>query len=203
MASRKRNHVRIIGGRWKNTRISLAGNSPVRPTPVRARQVLFNWLNFDIAGMKALDLFAGSGVLGFEALSRGAANVVFIDNNQAVCSRLRANCHELSLAASQASVIHTDALKWLQQHEQGDWDLVFLDPPFDRLDWYPRCLQLLKPRISSESLVYIENSRRHPPQLTGYDVWKSKQIGEVQMALLYPAKESHDLCSDSGETSAS
>lgn len=185
MSSRWPNNVRIIGGTWKNKRITVARGSSTRPTPVRARQVLFSWLQFEIHNMRVLDLFAGSGILGFEALSRGALIAHFVDNNHRVCSLLRQNCSELGLQSDHATVIKADALKWLAKQE-AHWDLVFLDPPFQRLDWYIECLHTLKSRLASSGLVYVESSKRLQIDTSGYESVKFKEVGEVRIELLRP-----------------
>lgn len=185
MSSRWPNNVRIIGGTWKNKRITVARGSSTRPTPVRARQVLFSWLQFDIHDIRVLDLFAGSGILGLEALSRGAQKVHFVDNSHRVCSLLRNNCMELDLLSDCATVVKADALKWLVKQEDY-WDLVFLDPPFQRLDWYAECLAALKSRLTSSGQVYVESSKRLQIDRTGYELAKFKEIGEVRIELLRP-----------------
>ena len=177
------NKIHIIGGKWKNKRISLPRNTNIRPTPVRARQVLFNWVNFDIHGMMVLDIFAGSGVLGLEALSRGAASTIFIDQDHQVCSRLRHLCSELQLDADHATIVKADAPRWLQR-QQKQWDLVFLDPPFHRSALYSKCLITLRSQLSSNGLIYVESSKRESVDFLDYQVFKSKVIGEVRMDLL-------------------
>lgn len=183
MSSRWPNNVRIIGGTWKNKRIPVAHGSTARPTPVRARQVLFNWLHFDIFNMRVLDLFAGSGVLGLEALSRGAASVHFVDNSHRVCSTIRNNCAELELPHDRATVVKADALKWLTKQDDH-WDLVFLDPPFERVDWYAECLLALRSRITHSGWIYVESSKRIQIDKFGYEADKYKEIGEVRIELL-------------------
>ena len=185
MASTKSHNVRILGGSWKHKRIRFSKSTSIRPTPVRARQVLFSWLQFDLIGQRVLDLFAGSGILGFEALSRGAQSVTFVDNSHAVCSLLKDNCKALSLSSTQATVVRSDAKNWLtRQHAQ--WDLVFLDPPFKNIEWYTDCLQSLQLVLPNSAFIYVESSKRVSINSTGFQVRKSKTIGEVHMELLSP-----------------
>ncbi|MCY4656319.1 MAG: 16S rRNA (guanine(966)-N(2))-methyltransferase RsmD [Gammaproteobacteria bacterium] len=185
MSTKGRNHVRIIGGKWKNTRINLSGSGLVRPTPVRAREVLFNWLNFRIASWRVLDVFAGSGCLSFEALSRGAKTATLLDNNHSVCTKLRRSCSDLQLSSDQATVIKTDAYRWLE-NQDSSWDLIFLDPPFRQVDWYPKYLRVLKDRVSNEGFIYVESSKREEINLDGFRVFRMKDVGEVRIALVTP-----------------
>lgn len=185
MSSRWPNHIRIIGGTWKNKRINLSSNSLVRPTPIRARQVLFNWLNFEMPGKHVLDLFAGSGVLGLEALSRGAASVVFVEKDRLAYSRLKENCFQLNLESDQARVVRANALNWLPRQE-SPWDLVFLDPPFERLHWYSKCLTELLTRMNTNGLIYVERNKRAKIDTSAYQTLKSRDIGEVRIELLTP-----------------
>lgn len=124
--------VRIIGGRWRSRRLRFPAVDGLRPTGDRLRETLFNWLQPHLPGGHCLDLFAGSGALGFEAASRGAAAVVLVDAEPRVVQALRANC--ALLAAAAVTVVHGDALEWLARGPSAatptPFDLVFLDPPF-------------------------------------------------------------------------
>jgi 16S rRNA (guanine966-N2)-methyltransferase len=123
-----RNTLRIIGGEWRGRRIRFPGLPGLRPTPDRVRETLFNWLAADIRGSRCLDLFAGSGALGLEALSRGAAHVTFVEREREAAGRLRETV--AALAPGRATVVHGDAPAWLGGPLQR-FDVVFLDPPFD------------------------------------------------------------------------
>ena len=132
-----RNEVRIIGGKWKGRKLSFPDSKTLRPTLGRVRETLFNWLRADVADARCLDLFAGSGALGFEALSRGASEVTFVDNDQSAAKALRNNATRL--LGNEGDCIHAkihqlSAWRFLDRCESGvepRWDLIFLDPPFD------------------------------------------------------------------------
>jgi 16S rRNA (guanine(966)-N(2))-methyltransferase RsmD len=121
--------VRIIGGQWKRTKLAVLDRPGLRPTPDRVRETLFNWLGQDLAGWRCLDAFAGSGALGFEAASRGAAEVVLLERDAAALRQLRAASERLK--ATQLRIEGADALAWMKRCEAGRFELVFLDPPFD------------------------------------------------------------------------
>ena len=123
-----RNQFRIIGGQWRRRRLKFPELPGIRPSPDRVRETLFNWLMHEIPGKRCLDMFAGSGALGLEALSRGAASVVFVDRERRVIEALRA--HLVALGALHAETVQADALDFLRGPAQA-FDLVFLDPPFD------------------------------------------------------------------------
>lgn len=127
MHCKKPNELRIIGGEWRGRRIRFARQPGIRPTPDRVRETLFNWLAPVIQGSRCLDLFAGSGALGLEALSRGAASATFVDCDRATAERLRESI--ATLATDRAVVLQADALGWLDGPVQC-FDLAFLDPPF-------------------------------------------------------------------------
>ena len=124
-----RGEVRIIGGQWRGRRLRFSAAEGLRPTLDRFRETLFNWLMFDIEGARCLDLFAGSGALGLEALSRGAREVDFVDASAQVCKDIRQ--HLQTLESDRGRVWHSQAEAWLKAHaSQGPYDLIFLDPPF-------------------------------------------------------------------------
>ena len=121
--------IRIIGGRWRGRKIRVAGAGDLRPTPERVRETVFNWLAPRIEGAACLDLYAGSGALGFEALSRGAAGVALVEADRGAAAALRRN--RALLRAEAAEIIEADALRWLRRrHNPAGYDIVFLDPPF-------------------------------------------------------------------------
>jgi 16S rRNA (guanine966-N2)-methyltransferase len=123
-----RNVLRVIGGKWRGRRIRFPGRPGIRPTPDRVRETLFNWLAPVVADSRCLDLFAGSGALGLEALSRGAADVAFVESDRVTADALRETVK--ALAPGRGLVILGDALRWLEGPPQA-FDIVFLDPPFD------------------------------------------------------------------------
>jgi len=125
--ARGRNEVRIIGGAWRGRKVRFPPVPGLRPSPDRVRETLFNWLAPVIRGVRCLDLFAGSGVLGFEALSRGAAAAVLVDRDRALADHLRATAAQLG--AEGATVVQAEAERWLAV-PAGPFGVVFLDPPF-------------------------------------------------------------------------
>ena len=125
---RASHEIRIIGGQWKRTKLQVADQATLRPTPDRVRETLFNWLGQDLSGWRCVDAFAGTGVLGFEAASRGALDVLLVEQDGALASQLKAT--QLRLQASAARVVRGDGVSALRQLSVGSVDLVFLDPPF-------------------------------------------------------------------------
>ena len=174
-----RNQVRIIGGSWRSRLISFPPRIDLRPTPDRTRETLFNWLGQDLSGKTCLDLFAGSGALGFEAASRGAKRVVMVEHDSAAFRALRANAAALDAGAVELK--RADALEFLRA-DDGLYDVVFLDPPF-RADYLTRVLPALIARLAGGAMVHVEAPRALalPPQWT---VWRSGRAGAVTFQLL-------------------
>jgi 16S rRNA (guanine966-N2)-methyltransferase len=154
--------IRITGGEWRSRLIQVADAPGLRPTPDRVRETLFNWLGQDLSGLSCLDLFAGSGILGFEAASRGAAAVTMVERDQRAFLRLRQNAE--SLGAGRLRLLRTDALEFapLAAREGLRFDIVFLDPPY-RQGWLDRVWPLLPPIVGLGSLVYVEAEMRLAP----------------------------------------
>ena len=179
-ASGGRNSVRIIGGGWRGRRVSFPDIPGLRPTPDRVRETLFNWLQERIAGARCLDLFAGSGALGLEALSRGAKELVFVEQAVAAARALQEQLIRFG-GQARAQVVQMGAARYLRSVPQA-FDIVFLDPPFgrDALAEYVPMLdegQWLKPG----ALVYLENEKKAgaPPLPAHWQLLKSKSAGEV------------------------
>ena len=146
--------LRIIGGDWRSRRIHFADAPGLRPTMDKVRETVFNWLQWDIEGQLVLDCFAGSGALGYEALSRGAKEVTFIELNKNAASCIRQSL--ASLEASNAQVFQADALAWLGQQESLEqFDVIFLDPPFAKELLAP-AVELIAPKVKTGCLVYVE-----------------------------------------------
>lgn len=153
--------VRIIGGTWRGRKLSFPETEGLRPTPDRVRETLFNWLQGYLPGARCLDLFSGSGALGLEALSRGAASVTFVDQATEVVNHLRSNIHQLK--AQNAEVVAASAVNWLdsrQPDEEIRYDLVFMDPPFHKGLVEPVCEMLERRNLLREdAMIYIETER--------------------------------------------
>jgi len=124
------NRVRIIGGAWRSRVLRFPAVTDIRPTPDRVRETLFNWLGQDLTGRRCLDLFAGSGALGFEALSRGAAEVVMVERSRTVLGALRENGARLGAGAPRLRFVLGDALHFLDSPGEASFDVVFVDPPY-------------------------------------------------------------------------
>ncbi len=178
------NTLRIIGGEWGGRKLRFADGEGLRPTTDRVRETLFNWLAPLIHGARCLDLFAGSGALGLEALSRGAGEVVFVDTNPAAIAALKENL--ALLKAENGEVKRGDALSYLRG-ESRKFDVVFLDPPFRR-DLLQPALQLLAENnwLATGARLYLELESEQPlPELPqGWEVLRSKQAGQVAYHLV-------------------
>lgn len=171
--------LRIIAGQWRGRKIHFPTVAQLRPTPDRVRETLFNWLMPVITGARCLDLFAGSGALGLEALSRGASEVVFCDSNRKVTAYLN---ETLSLlGADNASVYTMDAIQYLKQSKRP-FDVVFLDPPYDS-NVLPDCCRLLEQQhwLKDDALIYLEHRGNVSPASLpdNWEITREKQAGQV------------------------
>lgn len=152
--------LRIIAGHWRSRVISFPDAPGLRPTPGRVRETLFNWLRYDVPGRRCLDLFAGSGALGFEAASRGAASVVMIENNARVYQALCDNSRQLK--ADTIEVIQSTAQRFLSSTSEA-FDLVFMDPPFSQNQLSQSCQQLEAAAcLKADAKIYIETAANEP-----------------------------------------
>jgi len=174
-----RNRVRIIGGAWRSRLVNFPPRPDLRPTPDRVRETLFNWLGQDLTGKSCLDLFAGSGALGFEAASRGARRVVMVERDPVVYRALVAS--RAALDAAVVELQRADALEFLRA-DDAVYDVVFIDPPY-RSDLWPRVAPLLPRHLATDALVYVERATRAKP-LPGWAVWKQGRAGQVAYQLL-------------------
>ena len=160
-------NVRIIGGRWRGTRLQVPQKPGLRPTSDRVRETLFNWLMPVLPGARVLDLFAGSGALGLEAVSRGAASVRLVEADPQLAQALESVAARLD-AASQVRVHRGDALAWLRGGDgpatEPGFDIAFVDPPFDAQLW-PAVLELLPARLATDAWLYVESPAGHAPVL--------------------------------------
>lgn len=178
------NKVRIIGGEWRSRVLSFPDAEGLRPTSDRVRETVFNWLGQTLEGKSCLDLFAGSGALGFEALSRYAKHVTLVEKNPRVHAALKENAARLG--AQEFEPVCADGLQWLKQDGRV-YDVIFLDPPF-AADLLPRLWPLLPQRLGPDGAVYIESGA----PLTvpaGWTLWRHGRTGVVYYGLA--KKESH------------
>jgi 16S rRNA (guanine966-N2)-methyltransferase len=176
--------LRIIGGQWRSRVLPVIDQPGLRPTPDRVRETLFNWLQGDIAGARCLDLFAGSGALGFEAASRGAAQVVLVENQPAACQLLQDNIS--TLGAGQIQLVRQEALRWLAQCRQA-FDVVFLDPPYGSGLLGETCALLERQHcLAAEALIYLElASEQGLPELpANWQIIRGKKAGQVGYHLI-------------------
>jgi 16S rRNA (guanine966-N2)-methyltransferase len=176
----KRNAVRIIGGGWRGRRVHFPDSPGLRPTPDRVRETLFNWLQQSIAQTRCLDLFAGSGALGLEALSRGAREVVFVEHAAVAAASLRGELAKLG-GGARAQVVQTAAARFLSAPGEP-FDVVFLDPPYGQ-GTLAEYVTLLDERgwVKGGGYVYLESERAAgvPAVPSGWELIKSKSAGEV------------------------
>jgi len=176
--------VRVIGGAWKRSKLPVADRAGLRPTPDRVRETLFNWLGQTLDGWRCVDAFAGSGALGFEAASRGAAEVVLLERDPALVASLQSTRQRLQ--AERVRVERADALQWLARAAPASVDLVFLDPPFESALLAP-ALAAAARVVREEGLVYAEG-----PAPVGADAatplglaeWRAGRAGAVHFQLL-------------------
>jgi 16S rRNA (guanine966-N2)-methyltransferase len=155
MAARKANTVRIVAGTWRSRQVTFPAEAGLRPTPDRVRETLFNWLGQDLTGKRCLDLFAGSGALGFEALSRGAREVVFVERSAPIRRAIAANADRL--AAERFRLVAGDALEFVANTPER-FDVVFVDPPYGS-GLVEAALPLLPRLLAADALVYVESDR--------------------------------------------
>jgi 16S rRNA (guanine966-N2)-methyltransferase len=179
-----KNELRIIGGDWRSRKVQFPDAPGLRPTPGRVRETLFNWLGQDLSGLSCLDLFAGSGALGFEAASRGARRVVMVEQAPVVCSALQRSITALQ-AGERVRVMQQPVLAYLETASEV-FDIVFMDPPFRQALPVPVCLVLeARGRLAASARIYIEMERE--AKLTDFpenwEVLRHKQAGDVAYAL--------------------
>jgi len=171
--------VRIIAGRYGGRRIAFASRAELRPTPDRVRETLFNWLGQWLDGQSCLDLFAGSGALGFEAASRGARRVVMVENDRDSLAHLEAA--RRMLGAEEVEIVAADAREFLARGGEA-FDVVFLDPPF-RQNAVPELLAALPPRLMGGARVYAESAVPVAPPVS-WQMLRSDRAGQVHFQLL-------------------
>ena len=179
------NQLRIIGGSHRRRNISFPTSDGLRPTGDRIRETLFNWLEPEIAGTNCLDLFAGSGALGFESLSRGARTATLLETNRSVVMNLRDNTTKLGF--TNVRVIQAEARQWLNSEAASDpFDVVFVDPPFADHLLYDCCACLSESRLlAEEAKVYLEHHQTidNTKLPSGWSQLKAKTAGRVYFGL--------------------
>jgi 16S rRNA (guanine966-N2)-methyltransferase len=176
--------VRIVGGEWRSRLLSVPDATGLRPTPDRVRETLFNWLGQDLHGLRCLDLFAGTGILGFEAASRGAAEVVLVERDPLALDALHKAAK--TLQAAQVEIVRGDAVRFLQSTPRK-FDVVFLDPPY-RQGWIERVEPLLERVLQPEGWLYVE-SEATVTRLGGWQSVKQGRAGQVHFHLLQGRQE--------------
>ena len=178
--------VRIIGGQWKRTRLDVPDRPGLRPTPDRVRETLFNWLGQDLTGWRCVDAFAGTGALGLEAASRGAADVLLLEADAALVDALRAVVKRLD--ATNVRVQWGNALTALAALAPASIDLVFLDPPFDA-DLFDKALAAARPALADSGFLYLEAPRAFDAQALAphrLELVRHLKAGAVHGHLLRP-----------------
>jgi 16S rRNA (guanine966-N2)-methyltransferase len=177
--------LRIVAGKWRSRLLPIADQKSLRPTASRVRETLFNWLSEDIRGSHCLDLFAGTGALAFEALSRGAASATMIESSPKIAELLRSSADLLD--AADARIDCASAMSFLSHTANKRYDIVFLDPPFSD-DLVEECCQLLHSNgwLADRAAVYIEQDKSRPlPSLpTGWTITKDEIAGHVRFVLV-------------------
>ena len=180
----KLGEVRIIGGDWRGRKLPVLNAEGLRPTSDRVRETLFNWLQFEIPGAKCLDVFAGSGALSFEALSRGAKQATLLELGSANATQLKQNLQTLNV--SNASVEQVDSLQWLAQMAKEPFDMVFLDPPFHK-EFMQNAVDLLfnNGYLSDQAWLYLEQEKQidWPVLPDGWVCHREKTTSQVRFGL--------------------
>lgn len=188
--TRMRDHrIRIIGGDWRGRRLTVTDSPGLRPTPDRVRETLFNWLMPVIAGARCLDAFAGTGIMGLEALSRGAASCVFLERDRRLARDIADTLARFG--ATGGEVRCADTLHFLQGTPAARFDIVFLDPPFAASLWEP-ALAALPPHLAPGHLICLEYPAGEPPLPRGWSVLREKRAGEVGYCLAREAPAAED-----------
>ncbi|MFZ9124968.1 MAG: 16S rRNA (guanine(966)-N(2))-methyltransferase RsmD [Steroidobacteraceae bacterium] len=177
---RRPNELRIIGGEWRGRRLSFPALPGLRPTPDRVRETLFNWLSPVVQGARCVDLFAGSGALGLEALSRGAAGVTFVDSQPEVIRQLRDSLQRLE-AATRGEGVHAEAARWLDS-ATGPYRIAFVDPPFAAGLGASTLAALASAGVlARDGWVYVEQAAGQPPPAApaGWSLHRQGRAGGV------------------------
>lgn len=180
------NSIRINAGEWRSRLIKFPDADGLRPTPERVRQTLFNWLGQDLTGFECLDLFAGTGIMGFEALSRGAKSATMIEKSNLAFKALQENKSVLN--AADARLLNQDAMNFLAaQTNHSSFNLIFLDPPYNQ-QFIPRVLPLLHRFLATNGLVYAEAEY----EMESSEEWQVLKQGKAGNVFYHLLKSSHD-----------
>jgi 16S rRNA (guanine966-N2)-methyltransferase len=171
--------LRIVGGKYRSRLLRVPARPGLRPTPDRVRETLFNWLGQSLDGLACLDLYAGSGALGFEAASRGARRVVLVEKDRLALAELERN--RAALGAAQVEIVAGDAIAYLARQREM-FDVVFLDPPF-RQNALPALLENVRARLNPQARVYVEAETPVPAALPWIELKRSR-AGQVSYQLL-------------------
>jgi len=181
--------VRLIGGAWRRSKLPVADRPGLRPTPDRVRETLFNWLGQDLTGWRVLDAFAGSGALGFEAASRGAAEVLLLERDPVLAASLKAS--QQRLKADAVSVQGADALAWMARSARASYELVLLDPPFDTSLAAP-ALAAAAPLLVDGGWLYLEAPQPLDTWPDGLREHRRLRAGAVSVQLFQAAAQQVD-----------
>jgi len=185
MNKEKKGEIRIIGGKWKGKKIYFDLNDDLRPTPDRAKETLFNWLGQDLNKMYCLDLFSGTGALGFEAFSRGAEKVTFVERNKEYLQKIKKVYLEMSEKAD-CDFFCAECLEWIQSNNSGTkYDLIFIDPPFNKNLVHDLLTAILeKELLSKNGQIYFEFEKKLDLEIPeSLNLKKKKSLGKKSYVL--------------------
>ena len=185
MKKEKKGEIRIIGGKWKGKKIYFDLNDDLRPTPDRAKETLFNWLGQDLKKMYCLDLFSGTGALGFEAFSRGAEKVTFVERNKEYLQKIKKVYLEMSEKAD-CDFFCAECLEWIQNNNSGiTYDLIFIDPPFNKNLIHDLLAAILeKELLSKNGQIYFEFEKKLDLEIPeSLNLKKKKSLGKKSYVL--------------------
>lgn len=185
LSSQQDRSVRIIGGKWRGRKVTFPTSTTIRPTPDRVRETLFNWLMAEIAGASCLDLYAGSGAIGLEALSRGASEVCFIDSDPRVINNLQQNLNILGADPNRYQLITSPVESWLSA-TRAPFDLIFIDAPFSSETWINDCQRIASEKLARRA-VYLETGRAVTANELPADwtLHRQKKAGAVHFCLCF------------------
>ena len=185
MKKEKKGEIRIIGGKWKGKKIYFDLNDDLRPTPDRAKETLFNWLGQDLKKMYCLDLFSGTGALGFEAFSRGAEKVTFVERNKEYLQKIENVYLEMSDKAD-CDFFCAECLEWIQNNNsRTKYDLIFIDPPFNKNLIHDLLAAILeKELLSKNGQIYFEFEKKLDLEIPeSLNLKKKKSLGKKSYVL--------------------